>query len=739
MGHASAGSASYAGAAGLPVELQDIAAATPTPLVRQLPPSYEGGEGGGQPLSQEREHVEIKEPRARRHLGPPPPPFWSRRHIWEAVRIATGALGVGLLVGTLGSLNTVPRLGRVVGATAGQGAEHLARGLRAIALADVTASQRELDQAQVLFDRAERELLSSTTLAVRLLGHLDPNARYASGRKLLAAGQELTALGEHARELVLLFRGDRGEPGTLTETLEQGSPHIHALAAGLREIDARIRDIPANAVPANRRGELHTLQSSIRTLSTLASGLVGSQDVLLELLGARRDRQYLFVFQNNRELRPTGGFIGSFALVDVSRGEVRNVRVDTIYNPDGQLREYLVPPVPLRKLTDRWFTRDANWFADFRVSALKIASLFERSGGPTVDGVIAVTPTVLERLMRVAGPIEMPAYNITVTADNVVDETQRLVTYDYDREKNTPKTFIADLLPEILNRVVHLPRERWGDVVGVLTDSVREKHILISLRDPEAQAKVEHLGWAGAVEDTDGDYLLRVEANIGGQKTDELMDQSMDYDVTIEADGSAVATLVTTRHHQGSRDGRPGVEPSTDRYRMSNVVYERTLVPRGSELLEARGFTPEESVPTPFTNTADYRTYVQDPDLAALEEGAALHPSGTVITEEEGKTSFGNWIVTEPGETTVTVYRYRLPLTFDTRSLLLSAFRYSLLAQSQPGHIPVRFQGTVRLPPGFRVAWGGPEGSTTYDGERRATFTSVLASDSVWGIVAERL
>jgi hypothetical protein len=132
-----------------------------------------------------------------------------------------------------------------------------------------------------------------------------------------------------------------------------------------------------------------------------------SHAVVLELLGSRQDRQYLVMFQNNRELRPTGGFIGSFALVDVSRGEVRKVLVDTIYNPDGQLKDFLIPPVPLQKITDRWFARDANWFADFRTSASKVAHLFERSGGPTVDGVLAITPVLLEDLLRLTGPISM--------------------------------------------------------------------------------------------------------------------------------------------------------------------------------------------------------------------------------------------------------------------------------------------------------------------------------------------
>ncbi len=664
---------------------------------------------------------------------------FTQRVLWQAAALAGGAAVLGGLVGLLGSLAAVPRVARTVSSTASEGVGHLKEGVRAIAVANVAAGEEELGQAAVLFSQAQEELARSTSVATRLLSYLDPADRYASGTRLLEAGETLATFGEDAAALVKMFDGRAGEKRTVTDTLEASLPALGRLSAGLQNVEGLLLHVSASAVPSDMRGELARLQGTVGSLAKVLSGIVTSHDVLLELLGARHDRQYLVVFVNNRELRPGGGFIGSFALVDVSRGEVRQVHVDTIYNPDGQLTDFIVPPVPLQKLTDRWYTRDANWFADFRKNAAKVSSLFERSGGPTVDGVVAVTPSVLERLLRVTGPIDMPAYGLTVTADNVVDETQRLVTYTYDREKNEPKAFIADLLPVVLQRVTTLPRERWGDLVGVLAGSLKEKQVLLWLRDGEAEQKVVSLGWAGAVESTDGDYLMRVEANIGGHKTDELIEQSVEHDISIGPDGRAIATLVTTRRHQGSPAGRPGWNPDEDWYRKPNRVYERTLVPRGSVLLEARGFTRAADVPAQIANVTDYSSFTVDPDIAALESHAVTDESGTTVTEEEGKTSFGNWVVTHPGETTVTLYRYRLPLTIDLASPFRAAFRYSLLVQSQPGHQPVTLRSTVHLPPGTAIVWSGPDSGVTQSGERQATFTSVASGDRLWGIVAEQL
>lgn len=677
------------------------------------------------------EKVELKA--AKKKSGKP-----SRRKIkiGEAARVAAGVFAIGLFINFLGSLNALPRLATLAGGTAQEGATHLVSGLKSIAAQDVSAGNQELYKASSLFSEAEEQINSSTSLFVRLAAQLDPKGRYSGSMKLLSAGQKLSGLGGDVSKVVSVFGADNKK--SLTDALKESQPIIAHLDKELNDIDSEVKDISPESVPSSVAPDLEKLQGSVHGLAGLVTGYLNSHEVILELLGARQDRQYLFLFENNRELRPGGGFIGSFALVDVSKGEMRNIKVDTIYNPDGQLKENIIPPAPLKKITDRWFARDANWFADFPTNAQKVSNLFERSGGPTVDGVVAITPDILEKLMAITGPINMPQYDVTVTADNVVDETQRLVTFDYDKEKNTPKAFIADLVPEIMNRISKSSQEKWGGLVNVFTDSLKQKQILIWMRNDEAQKKVENLGWGGLVENSDGDYLMRVEANIGGHKTDELIDQSVDYEVSMGNDGSAIATVVTTRRHLGSKEGRPDWNPDEDWYRKTNVVYERTLVPKGSVLLEASGFTAEKDVPAPFDNQTDYSNFVQDPDVVALEGKATQHSSGTLVSEENGKTSFGNWVVTNPGETTVTVYKYRLPFKLTSENLMSTPYSYSLLIQKQPGHRPVKTKASIRLAPDFKTVWAGPEGGISYDGERQTTFTGISNADNVWGVVFER-
>lgn len=659
----------------------------------------------------------------------------------ELVRMALGAALLCSVVAGLASAGTLVGVGRDVRAIAHGGTLSLLSGVRALLTADAQGGSARFTEAGMIFERARRQLGDSTSILQRLAGSLDPRGRLPAARALLRLGERAAVVGAEATSLLRVFQGDGL---TLTETLESVEPRLRTIHTGLGDIAHELNGISTVGLPAADAAQARTLTASLNTLHEGLSLFLQSEAVVLELLGSRQDRQYLVLFENNRELRPTGGFIGSLALVDVSRGEVRNVSVNSIYDPDGQMKDYIIPPVPLQKITDRWYARDANWFADFRQSATKVATFFERSGGPTVDGVIAVTPTVLEELLRLTGPISMPAYAVTVTAENVVNETQRLVTFAYDRQRNQPKAFLKDLLPEVLARVAALPRQQWGALLDVLTSALDRKHLLVYFRDSVAEEAVVRLGWGGALPvlrvptaTSFQDHVGRVEANVGGHKTDILIEQESAYDVTVGADGAFEATLVVTRHHRGSRSGTHGIDPAEDPSRKANIVYERTFVPSGSTLVDARGFTDAASVPASSVSTADYRTFTQDEELRALEESGKLDHGLITVARESGFTTFGGWVLTNPEETTVTVLRYRLPFRTPHPAVLSAILHYELLLTQQPGHLPVLTKVTVRLPEAFRFAWAAPTSVVSFAGERKAAFVASLDRDALWGAILE--
>ncbi|MDP3770691.1 MAG: DUF4012 domain-containing protein, partial [bacterium] len=129
------------------------------------------------------------------------------------------------------------------------------------------------------------------------------------------------------------------------------------------------------ASSTREHGEFDRLRSSARTV------LHGIDRVAM-LLGAQRPTSILLLFLNNTELRPGGGFLGTYGLATIHRGQLTSFTTDDVYNLDktveGTLR--IPPPEPFRRhrIVSWWYLRDANWSPDFVESSRTVLDFYRR-------------------------------------------------------------------------------------------------------------------------------------------------------------------------------------------------------------------------------------------------------------------------------------------------------------------------------------------------------------------------
>lgn len=522
----------------------------------------------------------------------------------------------------------------------------------------------------------------------------------STGKNLLEAGENISLTGKNISILLEKISNLDKEKISISSFLEFKTD-INNIAFNLSQTESNLNKVELNHLPEEFKEKIRLTKEELPIISNNFKNLSEDFETIAEIFGKNKSQKYLILFQNNSEMRPTGGFIGSYGILDIENGEIKNLQIDGIFNPDGQLTEKIIPPMPIQKMSTAWSIHDANWFPDFPTSAKKIALFYEKTGGPTVDGVIALTPNVIEKMLAITGPIEMKEYATIINQDNFLTETQLQVEDLYDKEENKPKKFLIELTPKIIEKLISTDNlnlndkiQKYLNLVNIIEESLKEKHIIFYHRNKEIEEMITERGWGGQMLNSSGNYLSVVHTNINGYKTDAVIDEQINHETEILNDGTIINTVKITRKHLGGNS-------TFDWYNRVNSDYLRVYVPLGSTLIEASGQTIQEYEPP-----INYSEFKVDLDVKKIEDTMSIDTnSGTHLFEESGKTVFGNWVYLSPQETVEIIYKYQLPYKINFDFFTKPADKYNILIQKQLGSKGSNFIGTIKLPDKWKVIW----------------------------------
>lgn len=603
---------------------------------------------------------------------------------------------------------------------------------KAMLAAKDSAMDKDFSDAQVNFEtayqdflQADRELNRLGGALISLLEKVPGGSIVSSGSALVQVGEDLARAGSDFAKIGEVFSfqkiSEAFAPGqdSLTQKIVKAKQDIADATGAINSANRNLEKVEVSVLPANIAPAVQDLKQKLPPIAAALSELNSWSDTFLQILGHQRTKKYLLLFQNNSEARATGGFIGTYGTVELDEGQIKSLQVSNIYDLDGQFPDKIVPPVQLKGFSESWRIHDANWFADFPTSARKLALFYEKAGGSTVDGVISLTPDIIEKLLALTGPIEMPDYGTSLNAQNFRDIVQFKVEIDYDKSENRPKQILSDFAPKFLDQLWVVWPAKSQQILETFNDSLLQKDILFYFTEPMLEKKFVDQGWGGEILSTEKDYLMVVNTNVNGFKTDRMIQQRIFHEAEVQPDGSVIDTVQITRTHQGGQS-------QYDWYNKTNSDYMRVYVPLGSTLLSAQGFDFQNPLKPVFSEEG----FKRDPDLTAQESSMRSGEENTQIFTESGKTVFGNWVFVEPGQSVTVSYQYKLPFKVNPQQFSSS---YSLMAQKQPGATNTTLQSILSLPGTFSVSWKHPESLSVMGGE--IMYASDLSRDRFFGIV----
>jgi hypothetical protein len=308
--------------------------------------------------------------------------------------------------------------------------------------------------------------------------------------------------------------------------------------------------------------------------------LMGALDIVSGL-AKKEENTFLLLFQNKDELRPGGGYIGSFGILKIKQGKVVFIDTHDTNVFDSRIATQVDPPKAMKD----WLgindleLRDSNWSPDFKVNAEQAEYFYHLEGGQEkLDGVIALSSKLLPSFLEVVGPVEVEGYPGVYNSENAVEQLEYQVEkgyWDQGIEKGKRKYIMKEMSKSIIKKAQSLSWSQKKKLFNRVEQHLNEKDVLIYFKDIDLQEKVKVLGWSGEVKVAkNSDFLMMVDANLGARKSDAVMDRKFEYTVDFRQK-KPIADLKITYTHKGKvRDSL------TEDYR----TYLRILTPSKSWL-----------------------------------------------------------------------------------------------------------------------------------------------------------
>lgn len=484
----------------------------------------------------------------------------------------------------------------------------------------------------------------------------------AAGYELEAAEILVNSLDPYKDEIGLNGQPTPGQDkiAQFVKILDKTLPQMDKVEPQLKHAADEVASIDINKYPETM-GK-YRLRSQIETAKNFITGahyaITEAKDALMlapGALGEPSKKTYLLLFQNDKELRPTGGFMTAYAFLTLDKGRLQSSQSDDIYRLDEKLLNVcknkicpLTPPDPIvrylpeadgRKRT-AWSMRDSNISPDVPTSMAQFEKMYNMLGeGTSWDGIILIDTHVVEELIKITGPIEV--FGTTYSADNdprcncpnVIFELEAYAQI-IQKGQEDRKAILGTLMQQILARSLGAATDKLPEFINAGVKLAEGKHLMFYMKDQKLQAALSKLDWTGEIKPYTYDYFMINDANFAGQKTNLYVQQNVKLDINIDSSGKVT-------HKADINYNNPQVY---DRWLNGiNRTYVRLYTPKGSKLISSKG----SEVPV---------TTIEDLD----------------------KTVFEAFIQVRPANSRQLIFEYELPQPFTGKE-------YDLVIQKQPG------------------------------------------------------
>ncbi len=649
--------------------------------------------------------------------------FHPPRFLGNLLRIGFGGFLILLIVNAVNVYTTSEKLKAKIEGEATEGYSYLVDAGKNATKTQFDSALDSFDKALVNFNEAKTDLWFITS----------DKSFYAGGASLQGAVQSLFQAGKYfstaGKAFVEAIEEFNKVPIYFVSQNEQKSENNEAISsiikAGLAKTNEAITQIALaseeiakidqETLPPEVSGRIAFAKEKTAEISSVLNSIADTFPALLKLIGSDKPHRYLFLLQNNNEIRPSGGFIGSYALVDMKDGNISNLETNDVYDLDMAYLPLIEPPEELKSFTNNWRFRDSNYSGDFAVSAAKGKWFFEKEGGPKIDTVIAINQGLLQDMLAITGPIQVGNFG-KLSAENY----NLLLTFIIESRvwgTEDPKHILKVFIPAFKEAI--MKQENLAKVGSKIYKAIQQKHILFYSPDPEIQSLFDSFGLSGRMAKTPAneDYLSIINSSTGGTKSDNFIEENITHDTSIDANGRLIDEVTIKRTHQWDDKIYFQWKKTLQEYGFTYLSeHLADIIGRGRNVVNMRIYVPKGAVfISGSKNGNDY-----------------LFP--TKYDSDLGKTYFFDKLETLTGGSSVIKIKYELPFVL---TITGTPATYKLTVQKQPGSRGSIFNKTFATAPELSTLNYYPPDARE-SGENALLYATNLVYDRYFAAVVQK-
>lgn len=345
-----------------------------------------------------------------------------------------------------------------------------------------------------------------------------------------------------------------GDEGFNTDTLVAYIALLEDMGPAVDQVIGYIESIN---LPASMGPKISEYTDKLVTITSAYEEAEQYLPLLKSFLGGGSDRTYLLAAQNSAEVRASGGFPGSIGTIVIQDGILTIGDFKSVYD----VLPYATPTsAGVTRLENEMFgywmnyPRDACYNPDFERVASIWALSYESKYGKEIDGVVSLTPSIIQRLLRYIGEVTLSDGTV-LNGDNATKTLQHDLYYKYYNESSISigtddlvDSLFAETAKVTMSRLVDdFSLEKIAGYLSIFNEGVEDRTIMMWMADEEEESYAREVGCSGGLNsDADkpdvGVYISSsdpcklgwyIDMDVEVEKTDVNDDGTNVYDVTV--------------------------------------------------------------------------------------------------------------------------------------------------------------------------------------------------------------